>query len=107
MMNELTILCEGAVTGDFAYHYARMKHASAIALAAIASSQEPRTIAEALDPSSDDADAWWNSVEQELKSWHDLCVYTLIDKEDLKHQAVEIIDEKIVFKLKVDEFSNP
>eukprot|EP00961_Rhodomonas_salina_P152677 2054651-Rhodomonas_salina.1 len=35
-----------------------------------------------------------------LKSWHDLCVYTLIDEEDQKNQAVEIIDGKIVFKLK-------
>eukprot|EP00961_Rhodomonas_salina_P062515 839273-Rhodomonas_salina.1 len=26
MMNELTILCEGAVTGNFTYHDARSKH---------------------------------------------------------------------------------
>eukprot|EP00961_Rhodomonas_salina_P091400 1230789-Rhodomonas_salina.1 len=42
-----------------------------------------------------------------MKSWEVLQVFKLVDESKLRKQGVEIINSKVVFKVKVDEHSNP
>eukprot|EP00961_Rhodomonas_salina_P096724 1300952-Rhodomonas_salina.1 len=42
-----------------------------------------------------------------MKAWHALKVYDIVDEFEVDGYDVEIINGKVVYKLKLDEFSNP
>eukprot|EP00961_Rhodomonas_salina_P014362 192782-Rhodomonas_salina.1 len=98
-------MVEGTVTGEYTYTNGKVNNSNALALAMIALSEEPKTIAEALE--REDAEKWWQAICDEINSWRELGVFKLVDENELRKQQVEIIDGKIVLKLKVDEYSNP
>eukprot|EP00961_Rhodomonas_salina_P151306 2036860-Rhodomonas_salina.2 len=82
-----------------------MNQPGPLVLAMIAIADEPKSIAEA--EQREDKASWWKSVMEEIGSWEALKVYKLVDEDELKHCDVEIIDSKVVFKLKLDEYNNP
>eukprot|EP00961_Rhodomonas_salina_P086893 1168706-Rhodomonas_salina.1 len=51
--------------------------------------------------------AAYHACQDEMKSWEALQVYTLVNEDELRKLGVEIIDSKVVFKVKVDKYSNP
>eukprot|EP00961_Rhodomonas_salina_P030533 410797-Rhodomonas_salina.2 len=105
LTKELTSMVEGTVTGEYTYTNGKVNNSNALALAMIALSEEPKTIAEALE--REDTEKWWQAICDEINSWQELGVFKLVDENELRKQQVEIIDGKIVLKLKVDEYSNP
>eukprot|EP00961_Rhodomonas_salina_P212744 2873457-Rhodomonas_salina.1 len=63
-------------------------------------SGEPKTIAEAIR--RPDGESWWKSTVEEMKAWHALKVYDIVDEFEVDGHDVEIIDGKVVYKLKLD-----
>mmetsp|Transcript_18521 Transcript_18521/g.37617 ORF Transcript_18521/g.37617 Transcript_18521/m.37617 type:complete len:1118 (-) Transcript_18521:723-4076(-) len=70
----------------------------------LSTSGEPKSIAEAND--RDDREEWWAATMEEFESWNVLEVFEPIDECDVPADA-EIIDSRVVFKLKLDEYNIP
>mmetsp|Transcript_62744 Transcript_62744/g.130422 ORF Transcript_62744/g.130422 Transcript_62744/m.130422 type:complete len:654 (-) Transcript_62744:429-2390(-) len=76
----------------------------ALLLSFLSTSDEPKSIAEALD--HDDKEEWWEATMQEIESWLVLEVFDTLDECYVPDDA-EIIDSRIVYKLKLNELNNP
>eukprot|EP00961_Rhodomonas_salina_P206231 2783921-Rhodomonas_salina.3 len=102
-----TLMAEGTINSNYTYNKGRINQLSTLILAMITIVDEPKSIAEALNRPEKEAAEWWKSVCEEMKSWEVLQVFKLVDESELRKQGIEIIDSKVVFKVKVDEHSNP
>jgi len=78
----------------------------ALLMAFISTADEPKTVAEALARDEPECEKWWEATMQEIESWRVLEVFDTIDECDVP-EGCDIIDSRIVYKLKLDERNNP